>query len=274
MDWPSNTKVKNLFDRIFRRDEIPRGTSVNETPTKLAMELMSHFSQGPIIASSNNHDDGNDGLPETRFFSEEQAWSPDQIQSIQQKLTESAGELIHFHTPNAKSVFFAASPESLLLMTGVRITCEFNGIDQPVDLTVIFDEKDNIRCLDFSAAGNNLIFPTESDEASLNRIKHADSLAKLVIYGLAHKEYDHVMELYAESQRVDLNLDSLKDEFRGCVLPSIQWGPIIPVSVSQEKTMVNLSVKFKRFNREPFERQLSLIFNSEQMLESITFFEE
>lgn len=274
--WLSSSKLLDIVDDIFRRtddDDLPGGTSMHQTPIKLTKELIHHLSHEISIASTSNTDN-HDPRSESVILPIDTDFSWERVRSIQSQLIATAGRLQHFHNPRAKSFYLASSSNDIQLIKSVRIVCEFEKFSQPVELTIIFDDENKICCLDFSEAGDNLVFPTDHKKENLNEHKHIENLARLIIYELASQKYDRVLTLFSESHRQGLNLENLKDEFQRSILSTMRWERMVSMAVADDKWMVNLSVSFKRIGRDSFDRELSLIFNNNYMLESITFFED
>ncbi|NEP61335.1 MAG: hypothetical protein F6K31_31000 [Symploca sp. SIO2G7] len=268
MPMLSGSQFRHIVNDLFGpRKEKPAGTSSNETVTEIAMVLIGQLSPETVIANSSYN---NKSLSEAQVSLKNQALLPEQIQSIRRKLTESAGELQHFDHQHTKSIYFASDSEDVQLITGVRIACKFINRDEPVDLTVIFDEKNKICCLDFSEINNSFIFPEEENNGNNHaEDEYFENLAKHIIYELALKRYDRVRHFHPFLRRPHLKFEDLKHALKGCVFSSIKWGQVISTSISKGRRVVKLPASFERENREPFNGRFTLIFNHKHMLISI-----
>ncbi|MEM7064470.1 MAG: hypothetical protein AAF572_15070 [Cyanobacteria bacterium P01_B01_bin.77] len=272
------SKVPDIIDDIFRRtgdDTYPGGTEMYQASINLTMGLIQRLSVSDGIATASTNSDA----AEASALPINEALSSELVSSIQEQLTASVGKLTSFGTdPKARSFYLASNPEDIQLIKGVRLTCKFEGRSEPTELTVIFDDQDTMHCVYLPQADGNVVFsvPNTSVNESGNTVKseYLKNFAKHIVYEMAQGRYKRIENFFAVSHRAGLNLKNFVDEFADCEFPSIQWGSIILTPISEGKQMVNLSVRFDRQNRQPFERALLLIFNSEDMLEQMNFFDD
>ncbi len=276
IQWLSTTKLKDIFDDIFRRDDSDDssgGTSFYTTPIDLAMGFMHYLNDGIVIASTdhNNYDspsESDSSAPKDVF-----PWN--QIDRIQAQLTESAGQIKQFHTPRAKSVYIASNSEPVQLIKGVRINCEFDQDAQEGELTMVFSETDAIHCLYFSQNDNTLVLSAVDDkDDNQNTVEkeYLENFAKHIVYEMAQARYNRIQQFYAYPYQAGVNFKDFQDEFEGCIFSSITWGTAILTPISEGKQMVNLSVRFERLNRTSFDRRILFIFNQEHMVELMNLF--
>lgn len=271
IEWLSATKIKDIIDDIFRRDDSDDdhgGTSFYVTPIELAMGFMHHLNGDDIAIASTNHNDP--GSPSgLDSFEPGDVFPWNQTDKIQEQLTESAGHLKQIDTPRAKSVYIASAPETVQLIKGVRVRCEFD--QDSGELTMVFDETDAIHYLYFSQNDDTLLF-SAADSQNTVESEYLENFAKHIVYEMAQARYTRIQQFYAYPHQAGLNFNNFQDEFAGCIFPSISWGTALVTPIAEGKQMVNLPVSFERENRTPFDRRILFIFDQEHRIEVIDFF--